>query len=239
MNFSVILASRERVSLLDSLLRSLEANTADKANTEVIVVIDNDDHLTRRFSERLKNACSFARVISRERVGNLNEHYLNWAWRNFSTGDYVVICNDDTVFSTPNWDQIALGKLNKFLEDKPDGVVYGWIEDALIERAGGLNYCCFPLISRAAAQVLNWVMPPDFPGWGADIGLWRVYSAIDRVCDLSAIRIDHVSYHSGKRQRDHISYHVEQLSSGTPHPMLEYDPNPAIAKLLEHIRKSR
>ena len=137
MNFSVILASRERVSLLDSLLKSLEANTADKVNTEVIVCVDDDDVTTRRYSERLKSSCSFARMVTRPRTRNLNDGYLNWAWRNFATGDYIVICNDDCVFSTPNWDQIALAKLNRFLEDKPDGIVYGWIEDALIERAAG------------------------------------------------------------------------------------------------------
>ena len=139
MNFSVILASRERVSLLDSLLKSLEANTADKVNTEVIVCVDDDDVTTRRYSERLKSSCSFARMVTRPRTRNLNDGYLNWAWRNFATGDYIVICNDDCVFSTPNWDQIALAKLNRFLEDKPDGIVYGWIEDALIERAAGLD----------------------------------------------------------------------------------------------------
>jgi hypothetical protein len=239
MNFSIVLASRERIGLLDSLLKSLEANTADKVNTEVIICIDDDDHLTRRYSERLKSSCSFARMVTRPRSRNLNEDYLNWAWRNFATGDYIVVCNDDCVFSTPNWDQVALGRLNKFLEDKPDGIVYGWIEDALIERAGGLNYCCFPLVSHAAAKVLGWVMPPEFTGWGADIGLWRVYSPTDRVCDLSCVRIDHISYHSGTRPRDHVSYHVEQISIGTPNPIIHYDPNPAIHKLVDHIRKSR
>lgn len=237
MNFSILLASRERVNLLESLLNSLEQNTADKKNTEVIVVIDDDDYLTHKLLDRIKKVCSFAKIVSKERSKNLNDDYLNWAWKNYATGDYIIVCNDDCVFSTPNWDQIALVELNKYLADKPDGITYGWIEDSLKDRAGGMNYCCFPLVSNAAAKVLDWVMPAEFPGWGADIGLWRIYSSIDRVCNLSDVKIDHISYHSGKRVRDHVSYYVEQLSASGMHPMTQYDSNVPAQKLLNFINK--
>jgi hypothetical protein len=235
MNFSIILASRERVHLLDSLLNSIVKTTADKNNCEVIVIIDSDDRVTRRFMERFQNTCPFARFVVRERAHNLNDDYLNWGWRNFSTGDNIIVVNDDTVFKTPNWDHIIMANLSRYLADKPDGVAYGWIEDGLPDRAAGVHYCCFPLITKKAAEVLGFVMPPQFPGWGADIGVFRIYQAINRICDLSAVTLDHVSYHNGKRARDHISHEVERKSNETIHPMLGFDVSTYVDRLTKYI----
>jgi len=237
MNFSIILASRERVHLLDSLLASIAQTTADKANVEGLVCIDKDDRVTRRFLDRFQqNYSSCAHFILRERSRNLNEAYLTWAFRSFAKGDFAIICNDDCVFKTPNVDQIILGKLNQYLSDKPDGVVYGWIADALTERALGLNYCCFPLISRKAAEAVGFVMPSYFHSWGADIAVWRIYNAINRVCDLGEMLIEHISYHSNKRSRDHISSWVEQLQRDSPaHPLNDYDISTHVNKLTQVI----
>lgn len=235
MNFSIVLASRERVHLLDSLLSSIVNTTSDKSNCEVICVIDTDDRITKRFLERLKNTCPFAKFITRDRAPNLNDDYLNWAWRNHTKGNNILVVNDDVVFKTPNWDQIAIAHLSRYLADKPDGIAYGWIEDGLKSRQGGLNYCCFPLITRKAAEVLGFVMPPEFPGWGADIGLYRIYSSINRVCEITGVVLEHVSHHNGMRVRDHISHSVESRSAGTPNPLCQFDPFVYIDKFLHYM----
>lgn len=234
MNFSIILASRERVHLLDSFLNSVVNTTADKSNCEVIVIIDNDDRVTRRFLERFNSTCSFARFVTRDRAKNLNDDYLNWGWRNYSLGDNIIIMNDDVVFKTPNWDHIIMANLSRYLADKPDGVAYGWIQDGLTNRANDANYCCFPLITRKGAEVLGFVMPPQFPGWGADIGIYRIYAAVNRICDLSAVVVDHVSYHNGKRARDHISHDVEVKSNGSCNPF-DLDIGPYVERLSRYI----
>lgn len=235
MNFSIILASRERVQLLDSLLSSIINTTSDKNNCEVICVIDTDDRITKRFLDRLKNTCSFAKFIVRDRAPNLNDDYLNWAWRNHTKGKNILVVNDDVVFKTQNWDQLAIAHLDRYLADKPDGIAYGWIEDGLKSRQGGLNYCCFPLITRKAAEVVGFVMPPEFPGWGADIGLYRIYSSINRICEIPGVVLDHVSHHNGMRERDHISFSVENRSNGTPNPFCQFDPFVYIDKFLNHM----
>lgn len=235
MNFSIILASRERVHLLDSLLSSIVNTTGDKNNCEVICVIDADDRITKRFLDRLKNTCPFAKFIVRERANNLNDDYLNWAWKNYSKGDNILVVNDDVVFKTPNWDQITIANLSRYLADKPDGIAYGWIEDGLKTRQGGINYCCFPLITRKAAETVGFVMPPEFPGWGADIGLYRIYSSINRVCEITGVVLEHVSHHNGMRERDHISRSVEMKSSGTPNPFCQFDPFVYVDKFLAYM----
>lgn len=235
MNFSIILASRERVYLLDSLLSSIMATVGDKDNCEVICVLDNDDRVSRRFIDRFNEICPFAHFVFRERAKNLNDDYLNWAWKNYANGDNIIVMNDDVVFKTPNWDQIIMAKLSQYLADKPDGVAYGWIQDGLPSRAGNLNYCCFPLVTRKAAEAVGFVMPREFAGWGADIGLYRIYDAVNRVCDLSDVSLEHLSHHTGARSRDHINHGVEERSLGSAHPINGFNIGPYVGELLKSI----
>jgi hypothetical protein len=74
-----------------------------------------------------------------------------------------------------------------------------------------MNYCCFPLFSRKGYNALGWLLPGCFYSWNADIAAWRVYQTVGRVCYLP-IMFNHVSYHTGQRERDHISHRMEQLS---------------------------
>lgn len=236
MDFSIVLASRERVSLLDALLKSIRDTTADSDSVEVFIGIDTDDHATLKYAATEK-VFKNTKFLPRQRDRFLNEHYLNWAWRNNASGKYIIACNDDSRFVTPNWDQIAREKLNDYLKDKPDGILYGWISDCLLERAYGMKYCCFPLVSAVGARVLDWVMPPEYPGWGADIVLYRVYEKLGRICDLSDVTIDHISYHSGKRERDDISRYVQLISRKAPDPAT-YNIIPAVDKLKQRISEN-
>ena len=220
MDFSIILASRARSQLLIDFIRSIQDTTSDLSNIEVLVGIDDDDAETQGIISHITNSCSFARFFSRPRSHMLNRDYLNWVYNMAGSGRFVIVCNDDAAFRTKDWDKIALAKLDAYLTDKPDGIVYGYMSDALLNRQG-MNYCCFPLVSRAGANCLGFVMPPQFPGWDADIIIWRIYSAVGRTCNISEVMIEHISYHSGTRERDQTSYHVEEISKGNHHVPIE------------------
>ena len=235
MNFSIVLASRERTHLLESLLESIYNNTYDKNNCEVICVLDNDDRVTKRFIPKLNNKCPIVKFVFRDRAGNLNDDYINWGYKNFSTGNNIIVVNDDVVFKTKDWDRIALEHLNKYFIDKPDGIGYGWIEDGLPGRAGNLDYCCFPLVTRKAAEVAGFVMPVEFPGWGADIGLYRIYAAIGRIVKIEGVKFAHISHHTGLRNRDHISFSVERKSHGTINPIDAFNINPYVERISKFL----
>lgn len=216
MNFSIVLASRERSQLLVGLLASLEETTTDKDKIEVLIGIDDDDPESQDARVHLTKKHSFAKFFSRTRSNMLNRDYINWVYDNNGSGKYVIVCNDDAAFRTVGWDTIILENLNNYLSDKPDGVVYGFISDALSNRHG-MAYCCFPLVSRKGVRAVGFCMPPEYPGWNADIALWRLYSSVGRVCDLSSVMIEHISYHCGKRERDPISHHVQHISNQYAH----------------------
>lgn len=235
-NFSIVLASRDRPELLNNLLKSIRDNTENINQVEVLVGIDHDDTTTQNVVKILTDSYPFMQFHSRKRSSWLNRDYLNWLYNEFSKGDYIIVCNDDVVFETKNWDIIMLAKLNSYLADKPDGIVYGYINDALINRQG-LGYCCFPLISRAAAEAAGFAIPPEYPAWSADVALWRVYSALNRICDISEVMIKHISHHSGTRPRDSINNHVQNLSA-----ILRADPNLVedhIKRISEQLNKPK
>ena len=209
MNFSIVLASRERVPLLTKFLDSLVTTTHNLTEIEVLVGIDHCDNDTCAAEADLSKKYPFVRFYRRNRSKNINNDYLNWLCQ-YSSGKFIIACNDDVEVKTHNWDKIALDTLDRYLLDKPDGIVYGFIEDGLSNRHG-MGYCCFPLFSRRGLNTLGWLMPGCFYSWNADIASWRVYDAVKRVCHLP-IMFNHVSYHTGQRERDHISHNMEKSS---------------------------
>lgn len=213
MRVSVILASRSRADLLTNLLQSIKDTTHDISQVEVLIGIDNDDDYYQQITPELHNMFPFAHLKSRDRSPWLNHDYLNWLSTDHSKGKYIILCNDDVMFRTKDWDIHIERRMEEYLADKKDRVAYAYMSDALINR-NGMNYCCFPLITREAMECLGFAMPPEYRAWNADIALWRIFSSIDRICDISEVMIEHVSYHSGKRQPDHINEHVRNISNG-------------------------
>src|SRR5579859_1894550 len=97
-NFSFIIPTRNRVESLRRLLDSIEANTTDLAQLEIVLVVDDDDQESLRFrypGVRLKRV----KVKPGLTMGG-----LNMAGYRQSTGKYVLLLNDDIVLRTPDWD---------------------------------------------------------------------------------------------------------------------------------------
>jgi hypothetical protein len=228
MNFSIVLASRERIPLLIAFLNSLVDTTHDLSNIEVLVGIDNCDQMSCDHEVELSRKYPFVKFFRRDRSKFLNQDYLNWLSQ-MSVGRFIIACNDDVEVRTKHWDKIAMNSLNAYLADKPDEIVYGFIEDGLGNRHG-MDYCCFPLFSRKGYNTLGWLLPGCFMSWNADIAAWRVYHAVGRVVKLP-IMFNHVSYHTGQRERDHISHRMETLSHETGINGAAYDVGQDVDKL--------
>lgn len=235
MKFSLILPSRQRVHLLKNLLNSVRQNTKRISEIEVLVGIDLDDKETIKFASS-EYGYPFAQFLARERSVYLNHDYLNWLY-SFSHGKYIICLNDDTEFTTPNWDVIAWENLEKYLADKPDGIVYAGPEDLLPpdSKIGRVGYSCFPIISRAGVEAVGWCMPGDFCSWGADIVVFRAYAAVERNIELRQITVKHNSFHTGLRERDEISHYVQTIVRLGRMDPVEYDISEAAARLMEKI----
>lgn len=205
MNFSIVLPSRERLTLLEKFLDSIEQTTSDVSQIEVWIALDWDDAESVNSIRRLNKSYSFSQFLVTDRQNNLSEGYYNKLAK-ISKGRFIQVLNDDCIFSTKNWDEIAIKTLERYQRHFPDGILYGKVQDD-----GGHHYSCFPLLSRQAIGAMGWFFHPEMTAWGADIHLYEVYSKVNRIIDLPYM-VNHFSHHNGKRQRDRVNHRLSSIS---------------------------
>jgi len=194
MKFSLFLNSRLRTNLLRNFLSSVEEMTFDKNNIEILIKYDNDDELTHAFSK--ENFNIETKFIRGPRPDNLCASYNQLVKK--CVGENLFVCNDDISILTKNWDQIALQKIEKYNTDScnSDGVYYCRTLCNSVDRDVTAGYCSFPIVSKKATDVLGFFMYDAFRSLGGDSSIYRVYSGVRRVLDLSEIKIDHIFHNT-------------------------------------------
>ena len=206
--FSIIFPTRERIELLTDLLNSIDQTTFDKDNIEVLIAVDTDDFETQNRLLKIINAGYYwiqMHVVHRSL--NFSRDYYTHLYTK-STGKWIIVCNDDCQFLTPNWDVIAEETLNQFIGKDPN-VVLGWIEDHLGEHRYThiANYCCFPLLGRDGVDAFHSIFPDRIPTWGADCWAQKLYSNVDKIVKIP-MEIKHISHHNKLRPIDAIAERI-------------------------------
>ena len=215
MKFSLLCPSRNRIGPLERLIVSLKETVGDPQNVELLVGCDVDDKKTIEMIKRFSDVYNpiIIRSFIREQSEFINRDYYNWL-ATFATGEFLHIIGDDCVYVRLYWDKVASMKLDDYLKDKPDGVVYGMVEDGTpAPRGEEKRFCCFPIISREAYKNLGFVLHEEIPTWGADTSIYAVYAdpRVDRVFKIPEIQLKHISHHCGGGVvRDETSLHVEK-----------------------------
>lgn len=224
--FSIVFPSRQRTGLLHNLLESIKNNSKNIDKVEVLIAVDKDDQVT--FNYLIHAKYSFVKVFQVERSLNFSRDYYTYLAHQ-SKGRWIITANDDCIFETPEWDEIAYNTL----KDYP-GVIYGWIQDGIdgFRAKGHGNYCCFPLQGRAGFEALGYIFPPRVPTWGADIWAKNLYDQIDSVVEIP-ITLRHWCHHNQTRDQDEISKRIANNQ-------VPFDMKPSyeeINKLLGALRK--
>ena len=138
MKFTIIITTRERPQLLQDCIDSIRDTAYDKSSVETIVMSDKDDEKTNGIMSQIVGVWKkdYPNVTweARDRSSWMHKDYINYAIFKYGTGKYVISVNDDTAFVTKDWDKVLWDKLENYLEDKPDGVVYGSLDDSLPKK---------------------------------------------------------------------------------------------------------
>jgi len=222
MNFTIMIPTRHRPILLDTLLKSIYVTTTFPDKTEIHIAYDSDDNSTIQYLQGLppniKPPISTTFHI-RERTMNINHNYYNWIATNFAKGKYIIAVNDDTLFEMYGWDEKAMIILNRYEETHPDGILFGMPED--FEREAKRNDSnwmpCFPLISKKSVEILGHFFDPEMVRDGADWAIAATYRNINRIVDLrTAIIIKHLSTRSGRREWDQVDEDSRQSDCVSP-----------------------
>ena len=222
--FSIVFPTRERTQLVSNLLASIQKNTANLSDIEVLVVTDNDD----KTNYEVFGQYPWLTQYRTARSSNFSRDYYNFL-ANRSKGQFIITANDDCQFETPNWDIIAFDAL----KDKTN-VVYGCAEDGLdgFKARGGGKYACFPILGRGWLDALGFVFPARIPCWGADMWCRNIADQCRIAVDVP-IKIMHYCHHNRTREQDGISKRIAQNQ-------VAYNVQPAreeTDKLLEALKK--
>ncbi len=231
--FSIILNSRGRSALLFDLLQNIQEKTSNLDEIEILVSCDEDDTETVKIEGFLLSQFRFLKMEFIPRDRHLLKRLNVLSKR--AVGQYIFVLNDDCLLLNKNWDIESYRTLEEYLEDKPDGIVYGLTQDNSCDKGG--DYASFFVISKKAINALGFFVHEKFMGLGGDAAIHRVYKEIDRVVKLP-IYIDHYLHSTLQmvNRPDLTGLEMRQLSLNA-NECFSFDITEDVQRLQRSIRK--
>ncbi len=189
---SVLIPTRKRPQLLERMLESLVPTAEHPEALEVVVCIDDDDDETLALD---LDRWSVKRIVGpRQSMGKLNA--ICYAR---STGDIVILGNDDIVVRTQGWDERIREAARRF----PDSVYLLYPNDLM----KGNRLSTFPVVSRTMCDVIVSPFPAEYRGAFIDVHLLDVFRQLEgmghkRIVYLDDVIFEHMHYRLGKSELD-------------------------------------
>lgn len=170
---SVLVPTRHRPSQLKTLIASfLETTTPGLA--ELCFRIDDDDAVSAALLAGRGTVVVGPRLRGYRSIGEFFNELFE-----ASTGDVILLGNDDMVFRTPGWAERVLAAAAQY----PDGLF-----DFGVETHNAVNFP-FTIVSRTAVQTVGCIAPAGI-NW-VDI-YWRdMMTQFGRAIRLPGVIIDH------------------------------------------------
>ena len=238
MNFTLFLNSRGRPKQLLHLIETYDYNAKYPELIEMFIRCDEDDLPTIEALKDLDKRGTFQfKVIVGPRPYNLATTMNEMAL--MGKGQYLFILNDDSEMVTKDWDELVLIRIAEYkkLNNIKDDILYVSIPDNSVDKIRGLHYASFPIISRAAVQVMGFFLYECFVGLGGDSAIHRVFDKIDRVVMMDDVYIDHI-YHNNffsVMSPDLIAHEMRTNSNNNPVDPFAININQEVDKLQQAI----
>ena len=162
-HFSLIVPTRGRPAQLRRMLDSVARTAYHPERVEVVLVVDADDRTSavRHPLLHVKHVV----LPPGQTMGTLNN-----AGFGASSGEYVMLLNDDVIVRTPGWDATARACFGHF----PDPFVLVHVNDTLMRD----HLCTFPLTSRAFYELAGGVCPREYRRYRIDDHIEDVFNLL-------------------------------------------------------------
>jgi len=189
---SLLLPTRGRPELASRFMDSVQQQSNQLQDVEVILCIDEDDIGSHDLD---CPGLKITKIIGpRNTMGALNTACLR-----ASHGDIVILVNDDMVIRTQGWDDI-IREVDASLEDK----IYLAYGNDLYK---GEKLCSFPILSRRTCELLTDPFPANYKGAFIDYHLLDIFRRLqhaghDRIRYLENVAFEHMHFRSGKAEMD-------------------------------------
>ena len=193
---SLLLPSRGRPKRFNKLISSINKTTFDLSTIELISIHDNDD---KSFNEIKFNNCKFKNIqimTEQSSMGFYNSECLKK-----SSGESIILINDDVIFKTKNWDKLVNDLALKYL----DKIYLGYGNDLF----KGPKLPTFPILNRSLINIIKDPFPVEYNGAFIDTHLNDLFQIIrkkhqNRIEYLEKFIIEHLHYRNGKSKIDDI-----------------------------------
>ena len=200
---SLLLPTRGRPHLVQRIFQSLISQTANLEDIEVVLYVDDDDDRSHSLD------CDGVRLV--KIIGpRLSHGGYNTACLNRSSGEIIILMNDDVIVRTPGWDRIII----ELAGTVPDGIFLAYANDLHM----GKRMCTFPIVTRRACEVMARPYPGEYQGGFIDWHLLDVfkrlkYKGYDRIFYLDQVVFEHLHFDSGKAEFD-LTYQNRERYEG-------------------------
>ncbi len=189
---SLLLPTRGRAQLAERFLRSALDCACSPQDVEIVIYADDDDPASHRIT------CPGLRV--RRLVGpRISMGQCNSACLAASSGEIVILTNDDIVVRTNGWDNV-IRDTHTSIEDQ----IYLAYPNDLLK---GRKLCTFPILSRKTCTLIGEPFPSMYHGAFIDYHLMDVFKRLERAGQrrllyLQDVVFEHMHYRTGKSRFD-------------------------------------
>ncbi|MDB5308032.1 MAG: hypothetical protein JWO38_2234 [Gemmataceae bacterium] len=177
---SLIVPTRGRPDQLRRFLDSVAATASRPKSLEILLVVDADDAPSLEV-DHPKLDVKYVVGPPGRTMGALNN--TGYA---VSTGEYVMLLNDDVVIRTRGWDATALACFRRF----PDPIALVHVNDTLIRD----YLCTFPMVSRTFCELAGGICPTGYRRYRIDDHVEDVFNLLAALGERRAVYLPDVVF---------------------------------------------
>ncbi len=225
--FSFVLPTRSRPDSLRRLFDSFKATTTNLQSIEVVLVVAEDDQESLGFTYE---DVPIKRLIVKP---GLNMGALNMAAYHESSGQYIMILNDDVTIKTRGWDEKILSYFKSF----PDGILLVHVNDLIFKE----KLCTFPFVSRVFCNIAGGICPSGYYRHRIDDHIYNIFNLLGvlgrkRILYLPNVIFEHHHYAISKlgKRKYKLNDKIEESDAKLFDKLLP-DRKKIALKLMEYI----
>ena len=228
---SLLIPTRGRPKILNRLLESIVQNTNNLADIEIILYIDEDDKSYEEIRSPNDKLTIKKLIASQATMGACNT-----ACFKESTGDIIILLNDDVVMRTAGWDKILINEISKF-----DDQIYLIYPNDLFKKK---KLPTFPILSRRTCELLQDPFPAVYKGSFIETQLFDIFirlkhQGFDRIKYLDNVIFEHMHHRLDKAALDQTYKNRDRFGDDFTFVALTHQRQTQTKQLIRAINKQR
>lgn len=189
MKISILTPTRGRPQRLTTFIKSLDETASGIHDIEVVLGIDEDDQESIDFNISTKIINITKTIAPRDTMGSINTRCYN-----NSSGEIIILGNDDVIVRTQKWDQKIIDKIINF----EDEIYLAFPSDGHKSKI----LSTFPILSRKCINIMGNAFPIQYKGSLIDLQIYEIFLRLKKIKMDRIVAIDNVLFEHNHFQKD-------------------------------------